>query len=86
MVVDCAAVETGCILEKYKNYYSPSPLLLLSFAFISNAVAAVEKGYAFIFGRGPATAIFLKKSFILLAALLLLLLLVLLTTSVQKQR
>ena len=41
MVVDCAAVETGCMLEKYVT----SPLLLLSFASI--AVAAVEKGYAF---------------------------------------
>ena len=29
MVVDCAAVETGCMLEKYIKYFSPSPLLLL---------------------------------------------------------
>ena len=36
MIVDCAAVETGCMLEKYVT----SPLLLLSFA--SLAVAAVE--------------------------------------------
>ena len=43
MVVDCAAVETGCMLEKYVAF----PLLLLSFASI--AVAAVENGYAFIF-------------------------------------
>ena len=43
MVVDCAAVETGCMLEKYVT----SPLLLLSFA--STAVAAVEKGYEFSF-------------------------------------
>ena len=49
MVVDCAVVETGCMLEKYVM----SPLLLLSFASIS--VAAVEKGYAFLFfGRGAA--------------------------------
>ena len=41
VVFDCAAVETGCMLEKYVT----SPLLLLSFASI--AVAAVEKGYAF---------------------------------------
>ena len=34
MVVDCAAVETGCMLEKYTKYFSPSPLLLLSFASI----------------------------------------------------
>ena len=38
MVVDCAAVETGCIPGKYVT----SRLLLLSFASI--AVAAVEKG------------------------------------------
>ena len=50
MVVDCAAVETGCMLEKYVT-----SLLLLSFASI--AVAAVEKGYAFsFFGRGAAAA------------------------------
>ena len=29
MVVGCAAVETGCMLEKYiQKYFSPSPLLL----------------------------------------------------------
>ena len=51
MVVDYAAVETGCMLEKNIT----SPLLLLSFA--SVAVAAVEKGYAFLFfGGGAATA------------------------------
>ena len=43
MVVDCAAVKTGCMLEKYVT----SPLLLLSFA--SVAVAADEKGYVFLF-------------------------------------
>ena len=42
MFVDCAAVETGCMLEKYLT----SPLLLFSFA--SVAIAAVEKGYAFV--------------------------------------
>ena len=31
MVVDCAALETGCIPEKYVNFFSPSPLLLLLF-------------------------------------------------------
>ena len=51
MVVDCAAVETGCMLEKYVT----SPLLLLSFA--SLAVAAVEKRCAFAFvGRDAAAA------------------------------
>ena len=29
MVVDCAAVETGCMLEKYIKYFSPSPFCLL---------------------------------------------------------
>ena len=87
MVVDCAAVETGCMLEKYIKYFSPSPLPPLSFASISNAVGAVEKGYAFFFGRGADAAIFLKIIFFfLLAALLLLLVQVLLTTSVLKQR
>ena len=51
MVVDCAVVGTGCMLEKYVT----SPLLLHSFA--SVAVADVEKGYAFIFFcRGVAAA------------------------------
>ena len=51
MVVDRAAVETGCMLEKYVT----SPLLPLSFA--SLAVAAVDKGYAYLFfGRGAAAA------------------------------
>ena len=51
VVDDCAAVKTGCMLEKHVT----SPLLLLSFA--SVAVAAVEKGYAFLFfGGGAATA------------------------------
>ena len=35
MVVDCAAVETGCMLEKYIKYFSPSPLLLLILSFAS---------------------------------------------------
>ena len=43
MVVDSAAVKTGCMLDKYVT----SPLLLLSFA--SVAVAADEKGYVFVF-------------------------------------
>ena len=51
MVVDCAAVETGCMLKKYVT----SPLLLLSCASI--AVAAVEKGYALLFfGRSAAAS------------------------------
>ena len=34
MLVGCAAVETGCMLEKYMKYFAPSPLLLHSFASI----------------------------------------------------
>ena len=34
MVADCAAAETGCMLEKYMKYFAPSPLLLHSFASI----------------------------------------------------
>ena len=34
MVVDCAAVEAGRMLEKNIKYFSPSPLLLPSFASI----------------------------------------------------
>ena len=53
IVVDGAAVETGCLLEKYIKCYSPSPLLPFSFV----SVAAVEKGYAFLFfGRGASAA------------------------------
>ena len=97
MVVDCAAVETGCMLEKYIKvqtkyvfffYFFAWVLLLLRVAAAHNisteaergtgycffllrlryyyccflcvysiAVAAVEKGYAFlVFGRGAAAA------------------------------
>ena len=31
MVVDCAVVETGCMLEKYIKHFSPYPLLLMLF-------------------------------------------------------
>ena len=83
----CVAVGTGCMLEKYLQYFSLPQLLPFFFASISNAVGAVEKGYAFFFGRGADAAIFLKIIFFfLLAALLLLLVQVLLTTSVLKQR
>ena len=43
IVVDGAAVEMGCLLEKYIKYYPPSPLVPFSFA----SVAAVEKGHAY---------------------------------------
>ena len=56
MVVDCAAVETGCMLEKYiKVFFSVFASTFL--CVYSIAVAAVEKGYAFLFfGRGAAAA------------------------------
>ena len=41
MVVDCAPVGTGCMLEKYLKYFPPPPLLPLFFASIANAVAAL---------------------------------------------
>ena len=59
MVVDCAVVETGCMLAKYMRYFSPSPLQLLipSFASILLLLLAVKKGYASLFfGRGAAAA------------------------------
>ena len=61
IVVDGAAVETGCLLEKYIKCYSPSPLLLVTFAFISNAVAAVEKGYAFCFWSRSCYSFFFSQ-------------------------
>ena len=55
MAVDCAAVETGCMLEKYiKVFFSVSATTYFLCVY-SIAVAAVEKGYAFLFfGRGAA--------------------------------
>ena len=56
MVFDCAAVETGCMLKKYINYFSVSATTTFLCVY-SIAVAAVEKGYAFLFfGRGAAAA------------------------------
>ena len=57
MVVDCAAVETGCMLEKYiKVFFSVSATTTFLYVY-AIAVAAVEKGYAFLFfGRGAAAA------------------------------
>ena len=44
MVIDCAAVETGCMLEKYiKVYFSVSATTTFLCVY-SIAVAAVEKG------------------------------------------
>ena len=57
MVVDCAAVETGCMLEKYIRYFSPKihkvffsvSATTTFFCVYSIAVAAVEKGCIFGF-------------------------------------
>ena len=46
MFFDCVAVGTGCMLEKYLQYFSLPELLPFFFASISNAVAAFYKGYA----------------------------------------
>ena len=45
MVVDCAAVETGCMLEKYVT----SPLLLLSFASILLLLLLMRRDMHFCF-------------------------------------
>ena len=49
MIVDCAAVETGCMLEKYIKYFSPSPLLLLSFASILLLLLLLRRDMHFCF-------------------------------------
>ena len=49
MVVDCAAVETGCMPVKYKNNYSPSPLLLFSFASILLLLLLLRRDMHFCF-------------------------------------
>ena len=59
MVVDCAAVETGRMMENCIKYFSPSPLLLLSFASILLLLLLLRRDtwYAFLFfGRGAAAA------------------------------
>ena len=57
MVVDCAAVETGCMLEKYIKYFSPSPLLQFSFASIPLLLLLLRKDMHFLFfGRGDSAA------------------------------
>ena len=78
MVVDCAAVETGYVLEKYVT----SPLLLLSFASILLLLLLLKRDMHLCF----LVAVLLLLIIFLLAALLLLVVLVLLTTSVLKQR
>ena len=49
MVVDCAAVETGCMLEKYIKYFSPSPLLLFSVASILLLLVLLRRDMHFCF-------------------------------------
>ena len=49
MVVDCAAVETGRMLEKYMKYFSPSPLLLLSLASILLLLLLLRRGMHYCF-------------------------------------
>ena len=52
MVFDGAAVETGCMLKKYIRYFSPSPLLLLSFASIILLFLLLRRDTHFFFGGG----------------------------------
>ena len=49
MVVDCAAVETGCMLEKYIKYFSPCPLLPSSFASILLLLQLLRRDMHFCF-------------------------------------
>ena len=58
MVVDCAAVETGRMLEKYIKVFLSVSATTTFLCVYSIAVAAVDKGYAFLFlCRGAAAAI-----------------------------
>ena len=57
MVVDCDAVETGCMLERYMKVFFSVSATTTFLCVSSIAVAAVEKGYAFLFFcRGAAAA------------------------------
>ena len=57
VMVDCVAVETGCMLEKFMKYFFSVSATTTFLCVYSIAVAAVEKGYAFLyFGRGAAAA------------------------------
>ena len=49
MVVDCAAVETGRMMENCIKYFSPSPLLLLSFASILLLLLLLRRDMHFCF-------------------------------------
>ena len=82
--VDCAAVETGCMLEKYNNVvFSESSIAnAVSVASILLLLLLLRKDMQFYFLVGVLRLLII----FLLAALLLLLVLVLLTTVVLKQR
>ena len=67
MVVECAAVETGFMLEKIK-YFSPSPRLLLSLASILSLLLLLRRDMHFCF----LVEVLLLLITVLLAALLLL--------------
>ena len=57
VVVDCAAVEAGCMLEKYMKVFFSVSATTTFLCVYSIAVAAVEKGSAFLFFcRGAAAA------------------------------
>ena len=84
IVLDCAAVETGCMLEKYKK-------VLFSISAITNAVSVASILLLLLLLRKDVHFLFWWRccgclSFVFLAALLLLVVLVLLTTPVLKQR
>ena len=58
VVVDCAAVETGCLLEKYIKYFSPYPLSLMLFPLRSLLLLLLLRKdmHFFFFGGGAAAA------------------------------
>ena len=49
VMVGWAAVETGCMLEKYMKYFSPSPLLLLPLASILLLLLLLKRDMHFCF-------------------------------------
>ena len=84
MVVECAAIETGCMLEKYKK-------AIFSVSAITNAVSVAPILLLWLLLRKDMHFFFWWSccgcySLVLLAALPLLLVFVLLTSSLLKQR
>ena len=49
VMVDCVAVETGCMLEKFMKYFFSVSATTTFLCVYSIAVAVVEKGYALLF-------------------------------------